>query len=201
MKITRRKLVISGIGLSLAGLAAVKGLPFGKTFIRRRIHPEFIDEGTDPSELDPSVSADIVALIGVLSGLVLTSQDQSELTARLQLLASSNTFWRQQLHELADFLDRKLGSPIREITTPTPNLRQVIDELLRSPADSRLAKIKALVDRDAANMRVFQRWTMPGLVRLYANSGVVWRARLYTNYPGIPGDPREYTKAGKRLEC
>jgi hypothetical protein len=40
------------------------------------------------------------------------------------------------------------------------------------------------------------RLMLPALTWLYRHSGVPWRARGYTRWPGIPGSWREYLKPG-----
>lgn len=69
------------------------------------------------------------------------------------------------------------------------------------PVDGFKLRLLALGSEQEQFRRRMHITTIPHLRRIYLASGVPWRRRGYQSWPGIPGDPRAYTRQGPVMQC
>ena len=58
-----------------------------------------------------------------------------------------------------------------------------------------------LVSEYERELHLMRGWIVSDLASLYLRSGVPWRNRGYTSWPGVAGDMLEYTKPGTLPKC
>ena len=73
---------------------------------------------------------------------------------------------------------------------------RLIQSVMSEPIRGRRRQMLALVSERERQRRRFRISTLRQVRRIYQTSGVPWRRRGYDSWPGVPGDPRAYTRLG-----
>ncbi len=140
-----------------------------------------------------------VAFMGTLFGRQLTADDQTELLDRLVYATQRDPSRREYYDLLWQYLNRRARSAgfANFEAADSAGRTAIVDRIMRSDVSPLLSRLLAVVSADRHQLRRIRLAVIPQLAWLYRHSGVPWRARGYTRWPGIPGDWHEYLAAGR----
>lgn len=197
----RRALVILAGVLTTAGAAL--GFPFLRRERSRRLASSHRPAPPDASPIPRHHFASVAALTGALFGHRLDPDEMLEIERGLVLLAQTDGGWRTELDAAAGYADRnaRAGGAASFADAPDPVRYRLVDTLMSAPVDSRRSNLLALVSADERDRRLIRSALVPALAQVYRASGPAWRRRGYTRWPGVPGDPRDYTRPGRAVQC
>ncbi|MCP5180174.1 MAG: hypothetical protein H6994_09850 [Pseudomonadales bacterium] len=172
---------------------------------RQRTYPDILKGTPDPSDFSHDVLRDVAWFTAALFGISPNQNDEDELIWRLDYLVKDDNAWRPRLTWLASYLQSQGDYPaVGQFNTLKDGRREdiAVDVVAReSYVMGRRNGLLSLVSDNAMEERIFFRATYRQLGRIYIHSGVQWRRRGYSSWPGIPGDPREYTHPGSERSC
>lgn len=197
----RRALVILAGVLTTAGAAL--GFPFFRRERSRRLTSSHRPAPPDASPIAPHHFASVAALTGALFGHRLDPDEMLEIERGLVLLAQTDGGWRKELDAAAGYADRnaRAEGAASFADAPDPVRYRLVDTIMTAPVDSRRSNLLALVSADERDRRLTRSALVPALAQVYRASGPAWRRRGYTRWPGVPGDPRDYTRPGRAAQC
>ena len=187
-------LVVTGFGASLPSIRQ----RFVQLFSARHVPgPESDDL------LESELSNTLVSFIGVLFGQDLTLQDRHELSGLVSFAASADSGWVPEYRWLVSQIDSMAKEAGAEsFSSATPELRDsVMQNIMSRPTGSFTLRLLAIASGQRLLRRRMSITTIPHLRRIYLASGVPWRRRGYQSWPGVPGDPRVYTRPGPVPQC
>ena len=197
----RRRALVILAGVLTAGAAL--GFPFLRRERSRRLASFHRPGPPDPSPLDPRELASVAALTGALFGNRLDRDEMLEIGRGLALLAESDGGWRTELAAAGGYADRTARARgAASFADAADQVRyDIVDSIMGTPVDSHRSNLLALVSADERGRRLIRSALVPALAQVYRASGPAWRRRGYVRWPGVPGDPREYTRPGPATPC
>ena len=210
-KLTRRRFVglaAAGSVTLAAGLVSYPyscriGYKWARSVGKQLLKPTHVNELPDVSKFDRGVLMTNAVFVGALVGRKLSPDDTDELVTRLEFAVKHDAGWRSEYSWLARHVDataRKMGATDLVSASLETRDRIVSSTMAISPWSMRSITL-GLVSSEERSRRRMIFSTVPHLIALYARSGVPFRARGYASWPGVPGDPREYTKPGPTISC
>lgn len=200
-RISRRRFLIALAGVSALAVSA----PLVLRRLANRMHLEFRAAETS-SAVSPHDMRSMIAL-----GEVLIARDLWTGTDRIADMIRNAIEERGVAHEYrnaADLLDRATSErfgPGTFAELPIDARREVVATLAPKFHGGRMSEL-SLYTSKARNLFEFlsrskDEWRFRELVvrdsiRRFYGSDIAWTLAGYTNYPGVPGDPRGYTRPG-----
>jgi hypothetical protein len=197
-KWTRRAVVGAGIGgLTIAGTYGA---------LRRwRTIGTLRHETAGPAEdqLDAHAAETVTQFLGAMFGVALTEVDEAELRGRLDYAATHDTAWRGEYEFLSAYLDAKSqASGIASYIDGSAEQRDAAMRLaVAVDTNGRTQRLRAFFRGDGRELLRMRRSTIPHLQRLYQFSGVPWRQRGYTSWPGVAANRLAYTRNLESARC
>ena len=197
----RRRALVILAGVLTAG--ATLGFPFLRRERSRRLASFHRPGPPDTNPLDPHDLAPVAALTGALFGHRLDRDELLEIGRGLALLAESDGGWRTELAAAGGYADRSARARGAASFADAPDQVRyhLVDSIMGPPVDSHRSNLLALVSADERDRRLIRSALVPALAQVYRASGPAWRRRGYARWPGVPGDPREYTRPGPATPC
>ena len=195
--LTRRQFIALGVAaLMLGGLGA--SVPKLRRYRTQMLKARHQIGPRNEAPIDPSLMRTLVAFMGALYGVVLGEADREELTQRVEFSAIEDSGWRPEFAWLVAYLDDQadalVGKRFAEISPEEQD--RLIQSMMSEPIRGRRRQMLALVSERERQRRRFRISTLRQVRRIYQTSGVPWRRRGYNSWPGVPGDPRAYTRLG-----
>ena len=147
------------------------------------------------AEVDSTAIATVAEFAGVMFGVNLTEVDRTDLTRRIEFAVTHDSGWADEYAWLSAFVDEAAT----EFDAPSyvEADADAQDAIMRMTVDrethSRTRRINAFFRIDGRVLMRMRRSTIPHLTHVYRNSGVPWRQRGYTSWPGLPNDMLAYT--------
>ena len=200
--LSRRKfLAIGATGLLVTGFGL--SLPSIRKHLTQAVSARHIQGDESDIPLDSTLSNTLVSFIGAMFGEVFSQQDYHELGGLVSFAASADSGWETEYRWLsshADSMAKRAGA--ESFLSATPDLREsvMLNIMSQSEGSFRLKLLAMTSERERLRRRM-KITTIPHLRRIYLASGVPWRLRGYQSWPGVPGDPREYTRQGPVRQC
>jgi len=187
-------LVVTGFGVSLPSIRQ----RFVQLFSARHIPgPESDDL------LESKLTNTLVSFIGALFGQDLTLQDRHELSEIVSFAASADSGWVPEYRWLVSHIGNMAKEAGAEsFSSATPELRDsIVQHIMSRQTSSFTLRLFAIASGQELHRKRMSITTIPHLRRIYLASGVPWRRRGYQSWPGVPGDPRVYTRPGPVPQC
>ena len=187
-------LVVTGLGASLPSIRQ----RFVQLFSARHIPgPESDDL------LESKLTNTLVSFIGALFGQDLTLQDRHELSEIVSFAASADSGWVPEYRWLVSHIGNMAKEAGAEsFSSATPELRDsIVQHIMSRQTSSFTLRLFAIASGQELHRKRMSITTIPHLRRIYLASGVPWRRRGYQSWPGVPGDPRVYTRPGPVPQC
>ena len=197
-KYSRRQVLVA-TGGGIAGIAGVAGYRRWN----RLASATHTQGATDDSPFDQVILDTIVDFLATFFGITVSPADRAELVQRLTLSRRADSNWRVEYQQLADIADR-LALHRRQASfsaAPGAVRSEIVAEMLLPEETRRRRRIRAFFTMDGENFIRLQRSTVPHLARVYRTSGVPWRRRGYTSWPGVAGDTFAYARKPAMTEC
>lgn len=194
-------------GLTSAAFVILAGtsLPYVKSWRHRRVFANRTRGEPDTTDFPRQDLLDIAWFTTRLFGHTPTRNDESEIVWRLDYLAKEDREWRPLFQWLVQRIEalNEDSATTRFNALPEAKQQLIFDDILnrQSSVMGRKGELLALISDEWVQERAFFRFTLNKLNAIYVHSGVPWRRRGYTSWPGIPGDPRNYTIAGPQRQC
>ena len=204
VQVSRRRLLVAGLVAAAGGLfVSWRAGPSLLSKYRERAYPAVPVGRKDASPFDPAVLEYAALFVGAAYGRQFNEVDNKELLGRLHTLVTQDDAWRPRLSWFSAFLDElAIAANEKSFAELSIDEREtVVNGVLAHSIDSRRSKVLAFFSADERVRRLSHRATIPRLQRIYLTSGIPWRARGYSRWPGVPGDAREYTRAGVIRKC
>jgi hypothetical protein len=157
----------------------------------------------EDSPYDVTVFTTLTEFVSVYFDTRFVDADVVELARRMAYAVQHDSGWREPYRRLADLLDltsRDLGAGSFVAAGPDTRLDAIRDLMVGESANREL-RIRAFFSEQAGQTLHARQATIPHLRRLYQNSGIPWRHRGYSTWPGVSGDPRAYTRAPGQGDC
>lgn len=202
-KLSRRKfLLISG---GAASLFVVGGYLFTRLniFGKNDDNGFHVTGGKDSSPFDQGVSESVALFLTTAYGRNVPITDLQELEQRLDFAAKEDSGWRDEYNWLSVELDNivaKLKFNDFNKLEYAKRIDVVADLFSNSPRTKR-SRILALFSSHERQRLRFWKSTIPHLSRLYMHSGMPWKARGYSSWPGIAGNSSDYRTIGPEYKC
>jgi hypothetical protein len=183
--------------------AAATGFPIARRTRSRLLHLRHRKGPPDPSPLDRAIADNAALLAGALFGHSLRDQELSDVRRNVEFVAQVDGGWRSDFAMIAAYVDALAHSyGAVSFGGASDDVRErIVDDIMRPPIDSRRSELAALISARERTRRFLRSDAIPLLAHAYSSSGAAWRRRGYARWPGIPGDPREYTRPGSRYQC
>lgn len=197
-KYSRRQVLL----LAAGGLATVAGV----TGYRRWTGLAGVTHGrggADDSPIDQAMLNTLVDFLGAFFGIALSSLDRTELQQRLALSMRIDSNWRVDYPQLVDFADNT-AQHYQHASFSAANevqRQKIVATMLERDSTRRQQRIQAFFSINGKARLRLQRATVPQLAKLYRSSGVPWRRRGYTSWPGVGGDTFAYSSAPAKTGC
>ncbi|HZO24247.1 MAG TPA: twin-arginine translocation signal domain-containing protein [Steroidobacteraceae bacterium] len=181
----------------LAGAATLVVLVGAASWLRRSWRQPTARRLSSTERVTPAL-ARVVVFLGALFGRELSEADQRDLSDRLAFAVAAEPRLAEDYEVLAAHLDRfgRKAGATEFLTASDAQRETVIDHVMRIGPPSLVERAWSHLVRSRKLYYQMRFETIPQLQWLYRHSGVPWRARGYTRWQGIPGDWREYTRAG-----
>ncbi|MGH7710173.1 MAG: hypothetical protein ACREOG_02755 [Gemmatimonadaceae bacterium] len=198
-----RRRALASLAAIVAAIGAAFSVPFARRARRRRLNRAHQRAGPDSTPVDSSVVELIALFSGALFGHTLKGQELRDMRANVELVAQTDGGWRPEFALIANFVDRRARAHgAQGFADASDDVRErIVDEIMRPATKSRRSELLALVSEDERTRRFLRSDAVGVLARAYRSSGAAWRRRGYARWPGIPGDPREYTRQGPAYRC
>lgn len=177
---------------ALAGLVAVAGALGARDFVARRRQAR--DAGVAP--IGDDILVTVAELTGALFGHALSEQDRTEIVELLRYAVTMDHTRHTEYAFLAAFVDdeaRASGAP-SFLRASADQRDEIVTRVMTIDPSSLALRLLARASRHHLQQQELRSRTVPHLARIYRTSGVPWRVRGYTSWPGVPGDPTEYTR-------
>jgi len=203
MSISRRKFLLIGSVFSIGAIAAIFGLPNFSKYKKSKLFPYHIKEsGTD---LLPTYELlEIISIFtGSLHGHELTNIDKNEFFDILAFLIMNDKAWTSEYTWLSNHINI-LSTKIQNSdfqSLSTENKYNLVNIIMFYSIRSKKSRLLALFTQSERFKRRMRASTIPHLMKLYRSSGIPWRNRGYSTWPGVPGDQSEYIRPGKIISC
>lgn len=167
------------------------------------IKPGHVQGTLDTAPVDTDMLNTVIAFIGALIGRKLLPEDTDELRERLVYAATQDSGWRSQYTWLARYADdqAKATGAARFLKAEPGQRMLILDRIMGISPTSKRSFALGFVSGEERQRRRMHFSTIPHLLRVYRHSGVPYRHRGYSSWPGIPGDPFEYTRRGPAFQC
>ncbi len=153
--------------------------------------------------LETSVTEGVADFTGALHGRRLSTEEKGEIAVSLDLAARTDSNWAKEYSNLMRYINHLAsGEGASSFQSATELQRStVLARIMSKPVDSSRSEFLALLSPWERTRRRMRRSTIPQLNWLYRHTGIPWRQRGYRRWPGLPGDSREYTRAGPEYPC
>ncbi len=199
MHISRRRFLAA----AGAGFFALAGSIAAYSVMQKDSRVSHVKGHPDNSPFDNLTLETVIAFVAALYGRKLSIRDRKELVGQLTFSVQEDNGWRSEYVWLAQYVDgeaRKSG--VASLMSASSDQKdQIVFSILAKSAYNRKSRLLALFFVDERMRRRMHHSTIEQLQRVYLNSGVPWRHRGYSSWPGVPGDPREYTRPGPLSVC
>lgn len=194
--LSRRRLVQRVTAAGVVAALGLAGWQWRRSVRREARIPDTPDERTRVFEV-------VGAFAGACFGHKLTSAEVAELVTSLRAVAVIDPALAARFPLVAEFADHAaVARGASSFATSSLDVRNaIIEDLMATPVNSRRSQLLAQVSRHERNRRRVRWEVMHRLPRIYSGSGPAWRRRGYVRWPGVGGDPREYTRAGSPRAC
>ncbi len=190
-------LAVGAIGVSAAGLAAAwrRWRTIGTLE-----HPQ--DLPGDALQ-NPDVKSTLVRFMGAMHGVQLKTVDIEDLASRLEFAAAVDGAWAEEYRWFAGYLDElaRDASQVSFIDADPDTQASLIRSVIQPEIDFRTQRIRAFFAVEGRRILRMRKTTIPHLARLYRMSGVPWRQRGYTSWPGMPDEQLAYTRPLPPRQC
>jgi len=190
-KLSRRGL----LGLGAAG-AAILGLMGARNRWRTIGNLRHQSSSTGASEFNDTIVVTITSFLGAVFGIAMTEDDRADLQGRLRYALTHDDSWLDEYGWLAAHVNdaaRALGAnSFAEASVAVQT--QVVESAFAMDLDRRGQRMRAFFRPDGRKLLRMRRSTLQHLVRLYRYSGVPWRHRGYSSWPGVAADQLAYTR-------
>jgi hypothetical protein len=182
-RITRRALVLAGLGIGALGFLAPRLWRSGDQALSR---------AAPSAELTT-----LIAFVGTLFGRESFGNDADDLAERLNLLVS-DVAMRHQCTVLAQYLDSEARSAgAADFVGCDPGRKEaIVRRIMEVEPRSWWARVSSKLSPERHDFYLMKEWTVPALAWLYRNSAAAWHARGYSRIPGVPGDWHEILTRG-----
>lgn len=196
--LTRRVFIgATGVGVSAAGLWAAKGR--WRNIGSLRHEPDL----SGATSFDDATVNTLTEFLASVFGIALSSEDRTELNGRLRYAVEHDNGWTIEYAWLAAFADeasRSAGASSFSDSSVAQR-EEVVRLAFANDIGWRTQRARAFFQIDGRELLRMRKWTIPHLVRLYRNSGVPWRHRGYTSWPGRPDDRLAYSRRLETSQC
>lgn len=210
IKVSRRHflIIISGLTISAAGIL---GFPNPRRTIYqaardvkiRLLNPAHIKGPPENTSFDADVLKTVAFFTNALVGSDVTPENLRELMNRLDFAIKHDSGWKTEYLWLADHANKvahKMGS--KDLASSTLNQRdRIIKQIMDNSTHTLYSRVFGIIPSEERERRRMFYSTVPHLIWIYKHSGVPFRLRGYTSWPGVPGDPLEYTRPGPITLC
>lgn len=197
-KWTRR----SFIALGVAGLSAVAGTAGWRRWRTIGSSRHVPGPATDGA-LGAATQDTVVQFLGAQFGVSLTDADVHDLAGRLDFAVRHDSGWLAEYEWLAHYLDELAQDAGQRafVAAPEDVRDAVMREAIGIGVPGRTQRLRAFFSLHGRQRLRMRRSTLPQLRRLYRRSGVPWRQRGYTSWPGRPDDRLAYTRPLEGFRC
>ncbi len=185
---TRRQLLAVLAAALLAIVAGGRGL---RHALRVRSTLPHADEEAVAAAL-PTAAAFAASCCGHL----LDGPEVDEVAADLQFAATLHGDLRRTLPVVARYADREAerheGVPF--LASSSATREAILQAVVADPISTRRSAFVSLVSAQERDRRLIRWHALEHLARVYAGAPPAWRRRGYPRWPGVGGDPRDYTR-------
>jgi len=190
-RVSRRAFI--GAGVVGVGAVGATGAIYRWRTVGRLPHQQGVP-GLAP--VDHASIATIVSFLGAYHGIELSAVDTRDLSERLIFAAENDGAWGLEFYWMADLLDEiSAGLESRPFADASLAARvRVIKVAVSADESWRSQRIRAFLHPEGSELLRMRKVTLPFLLRLYRYSGVPWRQRGYSSWPGVPDDRLAYTR-------
>jgi hypothetical protein len=192
------------ISSALVAVAAsgVMSYPMLRRHQRDLLKANHVKGKPDSSPYDSTTLATVALFTGALFGHRLAQNNLSELVDRLDFAVNEDNSWRTEFSFLAQHVNNLAArAGASDFSNSSDSQIEKIITNMMKPVSPRESRVMALVSEDERNRRRMRSSTIPSLVWIYTNSGVPWKMRGYTSWPGMPKDTFGYTQPGPAYIC
>jgi hypothetical protein len=148
-----------------------------------------------PGRLDTHVVETLASLLAAWFGVRIEGADSRDLRDRFEFAVNEDGGWLDEYVWLAQFLDRQArAANAASFKAASTAVRVRIIRLTKAPDPVPGVRFRRLLSSDYRGLIRARRSTLRHLQELYLHSGVPWRRRGYTRWPGVPGDTYSYTQ-------
>jgi hypothetical protein len=192
--------------LSSALIAVAAGGVVSYPMLRRHqrdlLETKHVKGKPDSSPYDSHILQTVALFTGALFGHRLRQNNLSELIDRLDFAVNEDDGWRGEFSFLAQHVNNLATQAGASDFSNSSDIQseKIITDIMK-PVSPRESRVMALISEDERNRRRMRSSTIPNLVWIYTNSGVPWKIRGYTTWPGIPKDTFGYTQPGPAYIC
>lgn len=206
--LSRRKFLTRIALLGVASLLAIGSTPIllrqWKALKSLKLSAQHTVSYLGADSISPSVLRGSAYFSAFLAGIQPDASDIEELTNWFEFASSKDGNYYAELVYLVDHVNeisrRKFNKSFDKIDSSESDA--LVELVMRSNHSSGLkSKFLALVSAKERASRLMHASTIPFAYRVYANSGVPWKRRGYTTWPGVPGDTFGYTKPIDLSSC
>ena len=196
---------VSRRGFLLLGASGVVAASLAGAWRRWRTIGTLGHEPGVPGDAPVSVEirATLTAFLGAAFGVRLSTADEQDLDARLAYATEHDGSWPLEYRWLSDYVNLlAIESGFDSFSSLAPSrCEEIVRATLQSGVDSRTQRIRAFFHIDGRELLRMRKSTIPHLFRLYRMSGVPWRQRGYTSWPGMADERLAYTRAMPERRC
>ncbi len=174
-----------------------------KTYLKSLLQSKHTKGTQDNSAFDPEVISTLTVFIGTYFAAKMDESDHNDIKQRLEYATSYDNNWRKEYTWLANYLkDLSLDKFDADYKTLSDKQRStILESMVSHSVWGRKSQIRAIISSEERERRLAYKSTIPHLIKIYRFSGVPWKNRGYTSWPGIPGDTFDYTTPGPSPQC
>lgn len=193
----RRFLIAAGLG------AAALGLPLAATRWSSTMPQNHVAGPPDDSPFDVDVLETLISFLAAFFDTEFADVDVVDLSQRLSYAVRHDGGWREPYASLASLLDAETArdGAGRFADADRARQREAYRRLVEVDYGHRGLRVRTFFDSEVGIAGHARQTTIPHLLRLYRYSGVPWRRRGYSSWPGVAGDPRAYTRPLGPNQC
>ena len=197
-RITRRRFI--GFAAISAALISAVGLRHRWTNVGTLRH-EAAPGATGTADQD--VVETVTAFLASYFGVELSDEDVADLDDRLRFAMESDGGWAKEYRWMSGYLDDAAedAEVDRFLLAGVSMREEIVRVAVAGELSWRAQRLRALFRTDGRELLRMRRSTIPHLVRLYRFSGVPWRQRGYSSWPGRPDEQLAYTRAIEGRAC
>ncbi len=211
--LSRRKFLIRVSLLGFASLVAFGSAPTllnqWRKFKSLKLSTKHAVSYVGASNISSPVLRSSAYFSAFFAGMQPNETDVSDLETLFRFVAMKDSNYYTQLVYLASHANkvshRKFNKPIEELNHYESNM--LITSIMKHRnnrkqyKNNRKSKLLALVSEKERALRLMHASTIPLTFRVYANSGLDWKSRGYTTWPGVPGNTFGYTNPVSLSAC